>query len=105
MVVVANVVVLPGLPSLFRSKLEAVAHRFEGHLPNQTRLRSNLHESEFSIQLTALAARYPLVRIGSYPRTDPRSPWRVQLILESHEPDALALCTEELRALLGDSAT
>jgi len=102
-VVVANVVVLPGLPSLFRSKLEAVAHRFEGRLPAQTRLRSTLHESEFSIQLTALAARYPQVSIGSYPRTDPSHPWRVQLFLESHEPEALTRCADDLRTLLGDS--
>ncbi len=102
-VVVANVVVLPGLPSLFRSKLQAVAHRFSGQLPAQSMIHTTLHEAQFAIQLAQLAASAPSVRIGSYPRTDPRSPWRVLLILESHDADALASCSDQLRALLGDS--
>jgi len=103
-VAVANVVILPGIPSLFRAKLDDVAHRFEGRLPQQRTVRCTLHESYFAAELEALAERHPAVRIGSYPRSGDDQPWRVQLILEGHEPEALERCEGELRALLGDAA-
>jgi molybdenum cofactor synthesis domain-containing protein len=102
-VVVENVVVLPGLPRLFRAKLEAVAHRFEGELPQQRCLCSSAHESAFADALAVIAGRYPALRIGSYPRTEPDQAWRVQLVLEGRDPEGLAACEAELRALLGDS--
>ena len=103
-VVVENVVLLPGLPSLFRRKLEAVAHRFGGRLPAQRTVHTHLQESQFSIALAQLAARCPAVRIGSYPRTDPQAAFRVQLILESHDLAALDACEAELRTLVAASA-
>jgi molybdenum cofactor synthesis domain-containing protein len=102
-VVVGNVVVLPGLPGLFRAKLEAVAHRFVGRVPEQRVLRTSWYESRFATALGALAERFPTVRIGSYPRTDPRVPWRVQLLLEGHDAEALAACEAAVATLLGDS--
>ncbi len=102
-VVVANVVVLPGLPTLFQRKLEAVAHRFHGQRPRRRWLHTSQHESQFSIQLGELVERHPTVKIGSYPRTEPSLPWRVQLILDSLDAQALERCEAELRVLLGDS--
>jgi molybdenum cofactor synthesis domain-containing protein len=102
-VVAGNVVVLPGLPGLFRSKLEAVAHRFEGRVPARRVVYTRWYESHFATELGALAARSPGVKIGSYPRTNPNQPWRVQLQLEGHDPVALDACEAALLTLLGDS--
>jgi molybdenum cofactor synthesis domain-containing protein len=102
-VVVDKVVVLPGLPSLFQAKLQAVSHRFEGTPPTQRRLRTTRYESEFSIPLAALAERWPAVRIGSYPRTQPGLAWRVELIVESRDPRALDAALTEIEELLGGS--
>jgi molybdenum cofactor synthesis domain-containing protein len=102
-VVVDRVVVLPGMPSLFQAKLQAVAHRFEGRALPWRRLRTTRYESEFCIPLAALADRWPEVRVGSYPRTEPGLPWRVELIVESRDPAALAAVVLELEALLADS--
>ena len=102
-VVVGNVVVLPGLPSLFRIKLQAVAHRFEGRVPAQRAVHTRWYESHFATALGVLAARFPSVKIGSYPRTDPGLPWRVQLLLEGHDAEALAACEAAVLELLADS--
>ncbi len=64
--------ILPGVPALFRSKLEALA-RIPGELPEDPgwvleTLDLAVDEHELSEPLADIAQRYPQVAIGSYPR-------------------------------------
>jgi molybdenum cofactor synthesis domain-containing protein len=102
-VVVDNVIVLPGLPALFEAKLEAISHRFAGSPPAQRRLATRWYESQFASELAGIACRFPELRIGSYPRTGQDQPWRVQLLLEGRDEATLDRCAAELVSMLGDS--
>ncbi len=91
-VTVRNVIVLPGLPSLFRAKLEAVGHRLRGRLPGTASLFSTAYETAFADLLRRATERFPAVKIGSYPRTSKELPWRAEIVLESDDRDSLEAC-------------
>jgi molybdenum cofactor synthesis domain-containing protein len=97
---VRNVFVLPGVPKLVRSKFELIAPYFEGAPVYVGRVAASCPESAFAEELTSLAARFPEVSIGSYPRSGPAEP-AVLLTLESRDPSALAEATAAVEALLG----
>jgi molybdenum cofactor synthesis domain-containing protein len=86
--VVRNVLVLPGVPKLFRVKFEALAQRFAGEQVGTARLYVTEQEWDIAARLTALAAEHPAVAIGSYPRFG-EGPYHVILTLESRDPVAL----------------
>ncbi len=65
---VRNVVVLPGVPSLFRLGFDAVASTFAGESSWTMRLWTPIAEHRFAEALTKAVARFPAVKIGSYPR-------------------------------------
>ena len=91
-VVVRNVIVLPGLPSLFEAKLEAIGHRLHGPQPHVRSLFTTCRETEFADLLLRATERFPAVRIGSYPRTSRELPWRAEIALESEDAAALEAC-------------
>ena len=67
-VVVGNIWLLPGIPEIFRRKLEVVEHWLKG--PNQFVSRSvtlMLDEPELKPFLDLVVAAHPNVTIGSYP--------------------------------------
>lgn len=100
LVVMQNVCIFPGVPALLKLKFDAVAHRFAGVPLSTDRLTTPLTEPEIADTLTAAAARWPAVDIGSYPRFDQRPPV-VIVTLESRVPDDLSACGSWLRASLG----
>jgi molybdenum cofactor synthesis domain-containing protein len=91
-----NVLVLPGVPKLFRSKLESVEHLFAGLPIHTTRLYTSEFETAIASRLSAVQDLHANVAIGSYPRSD--EPWAVIVTLESRDPDAL----EHARAALAE---
>jgi molybdenum cofactor synthesis domain-containing protein len=97
LVVVRNVLLLPGSPHLFRARLEALAPRFPGAPPRVEHLYLTARETEFAARLAVAAARFLQVRIGSYPRTSREVPWRVMVTLESRDEAALQACLAWVR--------
>lgn len=83
--------ILPGIPSLFAKKIEALA-KTPGDLPQgpaweKFELELCGDESRFSAQLSKIAERFPKVAIGSYPRWESNDEGelrvRVRLTFES----------------------
>lgn len=67
-----RVYLLPGIPSLFRKKIEALAQDPQ-NLPRGpawelAEFQINRDESHFSAQLNEVVASFPAVQIGSYPK-------------------------------------
>jgi molybdenum cofactor synthesis domain-containing protein len=96
-VVMRNVVILPGVPSLLRRKFDAVAHRFAGVPLAVRRITTLRSEPEIADALTDAAGRWPGVAIGSYPRWDER-PATVIVTMESRDEAALVACESFLSA-------
>jgi FAD synthetase len=65
---VRNVFVFPGVPALMRAKFEHIADRLVGAQAATGRLWADNEESTVADALAEVAARFPEVAIGSYPR-------------------------------------
>lgn len=99
-VMMRNVCILPGVPSLFRRKFDAVAWRYSGVPMGARRIVTLASETEIAHHLTEAQARWPSVSIGSYPQFDTR-PWTVTITLDSRDGAALLACEAALRLHLG----
>jgi molybdopterin-biosynthesis enzyme MoeA-like protein len=94
-----NVHILPGIPRLFQSMIEAHVDRFKGPASHSQELFVNLGEGDVAAPLAQVAAQFPAVRIGSYPNTlfDMNNPekneqlaWRVKFVLEGRDEKEVA---------------
>jgi molybdenum cofactor synthesis domain-containing protein len=86
----ANVWVLPGLPSEMEAMFDAYAEQLRGDRPITSWRRAYAtRESEIVHLLTGATVRWPKVTIGSYPRFTPEGP-EVEIVLKSADPSALA---------------
>ena len=97
LVVTRNVAIFPGVPALLRARFAAVADRFTGQPMGTRRLVTTAGETDIAHLLTAAAARWPEVSIGSYPQFD-QKPYTVTLTLDSRDAAALEACEAKLRA-------
>jgi molybdenum cofactor synthesis domain-containing protein len=87
---IANVWVLPGLPSEMEAMFDAYAPELRGERPITSWRRAYAtRESEIVHLLTGATVRWPKVTIGSYPRFLPDGP-EVEIVLKSADPSALA---------------
>ena len=100
-VVIDNVVVFPGVPSLLRLKFNAIAHRFGGTPVCSDRLVTTLGESAIADALRAVQDRFSEVSIGSYPQYDQR-PWTVTITMDSASEDRLVACKAAVAQIIGD---
>lgn len=91
LVVMRNVCIFPGVPGLVRLKFEAVAARFTGVPVTTRRITTARTEPEIADDLTAAAARWPQVAIGSYPRFEER-PHVVIVTMEGRDVVAVDAC-------------
>jgi molybdenum cofactor synthesis domain-containing protein len=101
-IVVRNVWVLPGVPSIFRRKFEAVRELFRAGPIHGRALYSRHGEGHIAGALDEAVAAFPEVEIGSYPH--PEAPdYRVKITLDGRDgarvDDALAW----LAARLGEA--
>jgi molybdenum cofactor synthesis domain-containing protein len=94
--VVENVVMLPGPPEFFRAQLDAFTAGLESPPFHLTSMFLALGEDHFATALDLVARAYPDVDIGSYPRFD-EADHRVEVTFEAKDA---ARVEEALRAFL-----
>jgi len=94
-----RVYVLPGVPKLFRLKFEAVSAQFAGDAVSTARLYVTESEPAIAERLTGVAARFPRVDIGSYPRFG-EGPFQVVITLESRDAADVAAAGDAVRAAM-----
>jgi len=99
-IAVRNVYVLPGVPEIFRRKFTAIRDRFRRDPFHLACVYSRDEEGRIAGHLDRVAAAYPDVAVGSYPRFG-GDDWRVKITLESKERARVERATAELVALLG----
>ncbi|MBK9070091.1 MAG: competence/damage-inducible protein A [Myxococcales bacterium] len=95
-----NVFILPGVPSLFRRKFAALAPTLVGAPMCTERLIVRCDEGTLADDLTAVAAAFPHLQFGSYPRFDEAS-FHVIITIEGRDRAAVAASHAELCQRLG----
>jgi molybdenum cofactor synthesis domain-containing protein len=94
-----NVFILPGIPQLLRQKFMVIEKLFQGIPISIRRLYLRENESKLAPLLSEVAAKYPSVKIGSYPVME-NSEYNVMVTLESVEPEALGRSFDDLVGVL-----
>jgi molybdenum cofactor synthesis domain-containing protein len=101
---IANVWVLPGLPSEMEAMFERYADAFRGEAPiaSWRRVLDGHSESEIAHLLVEATARWPAVAVGSYP-TFFAAGRRVEVVLKSADEAALLEAAAWLDTVLPDT--
>lgn len=100
-VAIANVYILPGIPEIFRAKIEALKFRFAVDPYFMRVVYTRALESALAPFLNATLAAFPDLLLGSYPQlNDPE--YRVRVTLESKDRDYV---DRALAHLLGQLTT
>ncbi|MEO5769031.1 MAG: molybdopterin-binding protein [Polyangia bacterium] len=99
-VVVENVWILPGVPSIFRRKFEAIRELFRTHPIHARAVYSREGESPIADALDAVVAGWPSVEIGSYPHVDALE-YKVKITLDGRDRAAVDGATADLVTRLG----
>jgi len=102
-VVVENVWILPGVPSILRRKFEAVRELFRAAPIHARAVYSRDGEGAIAGALDAVVAEFPTVEIGSYPHLEAPD-YRVKITLDGRDRDAVEAATSRLVARLGPAA-
>jgi molybdenum cofactor synthesis domain-containing protein len=96
-VVARNVVILPGVPEIFRQKFEVIRERFRDEPIHLRNVFVGIGEGTLADYLNALLADFPALLLGSYPEfSNPE--YRVKVTLESRD---VAYLEQALDAFLG----
>ncbi len=103
-VVVRNVWILPGVPSIFRRKFEAVRELFRAPPIHGRALYSRAGEGEIAGALDETVAQFGAagVEVGSYPHLD-AADYRVKITLDGRDPAAVDGALAFLAERLGDA--
>jgi molybdenum cofactor synthesis domain-containing protein len=101
-IVVRNVWIFPGVPSIFQRKLAAVRELFRATPIHARAVYSREGEGAIAGALDEIVAAFPDVDVGSYPH--PGAPdYRVKITLDSRDPSRLQSAVETLVSRLGDA--
>ena len=100
---VENVYVLPGIPQLFESKLNALKPRLRADPYFMHAIYTNSVESSLAEHLNATLSIYPQLMLGSYPKIG-NPEYRVKLTLESKDPEYLERAFRHLLDLIPGDA-
>src|SRR5208283_2009583 len=100
---VENVYVLPGIPQLFESKLNALKPRLHADPYFMHAIYTNSAESSLAEHLNATMAMYPRLMLGSYPKIG-NPEYRVKLTLESKDAEYLERAYRHLLGLIPGDA-
>lgn len=95
-----RVVILPGVPRLFRSGFDVVADRFVGSPPAEAWVVTPRSEGAFATALADWVLAHPDVDVGSYPRLD-EVPVVVRLSVTGKDAARVAQLAVDLAALVG----
>ena len=101
-IVVRNVWVLPGVPSIFRRKFENVRELFRATPIHGRALYSAAGEGSIAAALDEAVAAFPGVDIGSYPHLDAPD-YRVKVTLDGRDAARVDEALAWLAARLGDA--
>ena len=101
---VRNVFVLPGVPEIFRMKLESVRAHLTGSRPFVSQAAFvNLEEVDLKERLDAVVTRHPDVEVGSYPKwRDPS--YRTKVTFDARDRAAVERALADFLALLEPGA-
>jgi molybdopterin-biosynthesis enzyme MoeA-like protein len=101
---VRNVFVLPGVPEIFRMKLESVRAHLTGSAPFVSRAAFvNLEEVELKERLDAVVTRHPEIEVGSYPKwRDPS--YRTKVTFDARDAAAVDRALADFLAQLEPGA-
>ncbi|MBC8131583.1 MAG: competence/damage-inducible protein A [Deltaproteobacteria bacterium] len=99
-VVVHNVWILPGVPSIFRRKFEAIRELFRTRPIYARAVYSRAAESPIADALDAVVAAWPAVEIGSYPHVDAPG-YKVKITLDGRDRADVDAATADLVGRLG----
>ncbi len=95
-VVVRNIYVLPGEPTIFRRKFKAIRERFRRAPFHLRKIFTRLDEGPLAAPMEEAERRFGIA-VGSYPRYDDGADYRVLITLESKDAPRVE---EALRFLL-----
>ena len=96
-----NVLILPGIPHLFKSMVDANKGLFAGPLMSSAAVYTLRGEGDLAAALGEIAARHPAVSIGSYPNVSPaQEHYKTRLCFDSRDGAAIAAALAEVRAAL-----
>lgn len=98
-VVVENVHIFPGIPSLLQRKFRSIQQRFADVPFALRRVYVTQYETEITSCLNDLLSEFPDLMLGSYPRTR-EGDFNVMLTLESRDRDYVERALELLLAKL-----
>ncbi len=101
-VVVRNVWILPGVPSIFRAKFEAVRELFRAPPIHGRALYSRAGEGEIAGRLDETVAAFPGVDVGSYPHLEAVD-YRVKITLDGRDRAAVDAALAFLAGRLGEA--
>lgn len=99
---VRNVYILPGIPEIFRRKFLAIRERFRDSPFFLRQIYVGCEEGAIAHHLDGIAASYPDVALGSYPRLEAAADGhRVRLTLEGKDEGRVGQASDALALLLG----
>jgi molybdopterin-biosynthesis enzyme MoeA-like protein len=101
-IAVRNVFVLPGVPSIFRRKFEAMRELFRAGPIHGRALYSRAGEGYIAGALDEAVAAFPEVEIGSYPHPEARD-YRVKITIDGRDGARVDEVLAWLSARLGDA--
>ncbi|HEY2731183.1 MAG TPA: molybdopterin-binding protein [Polyangia bacterium] len=99
-VVVDNVWILPGVPSIFRRKFESVRELFRAPPIHARAVYSRESEGPIAGALDDVVAAFPSVEVGSYPHLEAPD-YRVKITLDGRDRSAVDAATTHLVERLG----
>src|SRR5262249_13783097 len=94
-----NVFILPGVPEIFRRKFAAIREQFRAEPFLLRCIYLTSEEGSVAAFLDRIAAAYPRVDIGSYPKFDPTG-YKVKVTLEGKDGGDVERATRALLELL-----
>jgi molybdenum cofactor synthesis domain-containing protein len=87
LVLVKNVYILPGVPSLFEKLVQGIENRFQGPAIKRILIYTRQSEGDIAEDLENIQNSFPKVSIGSYPRTN--DAYKVMISLEGTDLSAV----------------
>ena len=100
-VIVGNMLVLPGIPSLVESMITILAEKLTGSKFYTAEVRTFQRESEIAAVLESVQEEYPAVRIGSYPIME-IAEYKVKMVLRSRDQQLLRKAERMLIERIGN---
>ncbi|MES1157993.1 MAG: competence/damage-inducible protein A [Haliangium ochraceum] len=101
-VVVENVWILPGVPTIFRRKFEAIRELFRARPIYSRAVYSRQSEGPIADAMDAVVAAFPSVAVGSYPHVDARD-YKVKITLDGRDRADVDAATVGLCERLGQA--